>query len=396
MKYDFHTKLNRKGHDALALDSYPTYGTEVKEGFSEIPMWVADMNYPVLPEIQKAIQSRLDQPHFGYFNPDKDYYKSIINWQKTRNHVDCQMKNIHYENGVLGCLSSAIQAFTSPGEAILIHSPTYIGFTHVLNDLGRKIIHSPLYLDEKNIWRMDYENMDELCKKYHIHFAIFCSPHNPAGRVWVKEEIEKAMKVYQNNDCIVFSDEIWSDILLNGNKHIPTQSINEDARNRTIAAYAPSKTFSLAGLVGSYHIIYNSTLIDKILKSSKSTHYNSPNILSVYALKGAYSKEGEIWCDELCETLSHNINYAYDFILKHFKGVNVSKPQGTYMMYLDCTEYLSDKNVSFLSLLQKGIEAGVLWQDGRPFGKENTIRLNLALPEDTVKEAMERLKQYVF
>ena len=137
-------------------------------------------------------------------------------------------------------------------------------------------------------------------------------------------------------------------------------------------------------------------MIDKILKSSKSTHYNSPNILSVYALKGAYSKEGERWCDELCETLSHNINYAYDFILKHFKGVNVSKPQGTYMMYLDCTEYLSDKNVSFLSLLQKGIEAGVLWQDGRPFGKENTIRLNLALPEDTVKEAMERLKQYVF
>ncbi|MGM9947973.1 MalY/PatB family protein [Floccifex sp.] len=396
MNYDFHSKMNRKGHDALALDSYPTYGTKVKEGFSEIPMWVADMNFPTLPKIQESIQSRLNQPHFGYFNPSKDYYKSIIDWQKNRNQVNCQISNIHYENGVLGCLSSALQALTSPGEAILIHSPTYVGFTHVLHDLGRRIIHSPMYLDENNIWRMDYENMDALCKKYHIHFAIFCSPHNPTGRVWEKEEIEKAMEVYKNNDCIVFSDEIWSDILLNRHSHIPTQSINEDARNRTIAAYAPSKTFSLAGLVGSYHIIYNSSIMDKILKVSNSTHYNSPNILSVYALMGAYSREGEIWCDELCQVLSKNVNYAISFIQDNFKGIQVSKPQGTYMLYLDCSSYLNQHQMKLDALLQKGIEVGVLWQDGRPFQKEDTIRMNLALPFDCVQEAFDRLKQFVF
>ncbi|MDD7281578.1 MalY/PatB family protein [Floccifex sp.] len=396
MKYDFQTKLNRKGHDALALDNYPTYGTQVKDGFDVIPMWVADMNFPTFPNIQQTIQSRLNEPHFGYFSPSDAYYAAIQNWQKTRNNVEVEADAIEYENGVLGCLSSAVRAFTSSGEAILVHSPTYVGFTHVLEDLGRKIIHSPLYLDENGIYRMDYENMDKLCKEYHIHFAIFCSPHNPTGRVWEKEEIEKAMEVYRNNDCVVISDEIWSDILLNNNKHIPTQSISEDAQNRTIAIYAPSKTFSLAGLVGSYHIIYNKMLRDKVIKESSSTHYNAPNILSVYALMGAYSDEGQIWTDELCETLSNNVNYAYDFIKNNFQGVQVSKPQGTYMLYLDCSKYLKAHNMSIQDLLQKGIEVGVIWQDGTPFQKENTIRMNVALPTDRVKEAFERLKKYVF
>ena len=397
MKYDFTTKLNRKGHDAIALDMYPTYGTQVKEGFDVIPMWVADMNFTVLPTIQEAITSRLNEPHFGYFNlPDK-YFNAIINWQQTRNGVnDLKPEHINYENGVLGCVSSALRAFTSPGEAILVHSPTYIGFTHVFHDLGRKIVHSPLYLDENNIWRMNYEDMDQKIKENHIHFCVFCSPHNPTGRVWEKEEIEKAMEVYKKNDCVVVSDEIWSDIILQGNKHVPSHSVNEDAKNRTISIYAPSKTFNLAGLVGSYHVIYNPTLKDKVIKESSSTHYNSANILSVYALQGAYQQEGQEWVNELNETITNNVNYAYQFILEHFKGVSLSKPQGTYMLYLDCTDYLKEHDMTMDALLQKGIEVGVIWQDGRPFEKENTIRMNLALPTDIVKEAFDRLKTYVF
>ena len=204
------------------------------------------------------------------------------------------------------------------------------------------------------------------------------------------------MKVYKENDCIVVSDEIWSDLILEGHKHIPTQTISEDARQRTIAIYAPSKTFNLAGLIGSYHIIYNKYLRDKVEREGTLTHYNSMNVLSMHALIGAYCKEGQEWLTELREVLTENVNYAYDFITKNFKGVKLSKPQGTYMLYLDCSDWLEAHGKTINELLKAGVEVGVIWQDGRGFAVDNTIRLNLAVPHSLVVEAMERLKKYVF
>ena len=288
MKYDFTTIMDRAGKDARAVDSMPMEGVEIKPGFSKIPMWVADMNFATVPTIQEAIIERVKHPAFGYFSLRDEYFDSIIRWQNLRNGVEgLKAEHIGYENGVLGCVGAAVQAFTSPGEKILLHAPTYVGFTGTLGNLGREIVHSQLYRDQQGIWRMDYEDMDRLLKEHKIHFAIFCSPHNPCGRVWEREEIEKAMEVYRANDCIVVSDEIWSDIILTGHKHIPTQSVSEDAKNRTIAVYAPTKTFNLAGLVGSYHVIYNKYLRDRLDKMSNSLRYNHPNLLSMYALIGA-------------------------------------------------------------------------------------------------------------
>ena len=249
---------------------------------------------------------------------------------------------IGYENGVLGGVLSALKAFACPGDPVLLHSPTYIGFTGAIGSNGYKMIHSPLKKDAEGIWRMDYEDMDAKIKEHHIHVAVFCSPHNPCGRVWERWEIEKAMEVYKANDCVVISDEIWSDLILEGHHHIPTQSVSEDARNRTIAMYAPSKTFNLAGLVGSYHIIYNSYLRDRVLAASEKSHYNSMNVLSMYALIGAYRPEGYQWVDELRQTLTGNVTYACDFIKEHFPGVTPSRPQGTYMLFLDCEEWCKE------------------------------------------------------
>jgi hypothetical protein len=153
---------------------------------------------------------------------------------------------------------------TAPGEEILLHAPTYVGFTHVLENTGRNAVHSDLIRDEQGVWRMDYEDMDRKLKEHKIHLAIFCSPHNPTGRVWERWEIERAMEIYAKNDCVVISDEIWSDIIMPGFRHIPTQSVSEDAKQRSIAFYAPSKTFSLAGLIGSYHVVYNDRLRDRL------------------------------------------------------------------------------------------------------------------------------------
>ena len=305
-------------------------------------------------------------------------------------------RDIGYENGVLGCVSTAIQAFTAPGEKVLLHSPTYIGFTHVLEDTGRVAELSPLKKDADGVWRMDVEDMDRRLRTNHIHLAILCSPHNPCGRVWTRAELEQAMEVFRKNDCIVISDEIWSDILLNGNRHIPTQSISDDAKKRTIAVYAPSKTFNLAGLIGSYHIIYDTYLRDRLRRQSAMSHYNSMNVLSMHALIGAYKPEGHEWVDELNQVLSHNINYAVDVIQNSFDGIEVSKPEGTYMLFLHCEDYCKHHDLTIDELIRMGWDVGVAWQQGEPFHDPWGIRMNLALPYAKVVEAFDRLKQYVF
>ncbi len=402
-KFDFTKIIDRRGMDAIAVEMI---GRDVpwakapgapREGFSAIPMWVADMNFKTAPSITEAVIERARHPLFGYFSPSDAYYSAIIGWQKQRNGVDGLLpENIGYENGVLGCVCSAIHAFTSPGEKILLHSPTYIGFTHCLEDTGRVAELSPLVRDGDGVWRMDYEDMDRRLKQNHIHFAIFCSPHNPCGRVWEREEIERAMDVYRRNNCVVISDEIWSDIILNGHKHIPTQSVSEDARDRTIAVYAPSKTFNLAGLIGSYHIIYNGYYRDRLNAVSASTHYNEMNVLSMHALIGAYSQTGMDWTDELCGVLSGNINYACDFITEHFPGVSFARPEGTYMIFLHCEEYCRSKGITIDELIRRGWDVGVAWQQGAPFHDPWGIRMNFALPQSLVVEALDRLKEYVF
>ena len=401
MKYDFTTVMDRHNMDAIAVDGLSEDGTgspaKPKEGFDIIPMWVADMNFPTVPTVQEEIIKRTQHPAFGYFEPREEYFQSIIDWQTKRNGVEGLTKEaIGYENGVLGGVLSALKAFACPGDPVLLHSPTYIGFTGAIGSNGYKMIHSPLKKDAEGIWRMDYEDMDAKIKEHHIHVAVFCSPHNPCGRVWERWEIEKAMEVYKANDCVVISDEIWSDLILEGHHHIPTQSVSEDARNRTIAMYAPSKTFNLAGLVGSYHIIYNSYLRDRVLAASEKSHYNSMNVLSMYALIGAYRSEGYQWVDELRQTLTGNVTYACDFIKEHFPGITLSRPQGTYMLFLDCEEWCKEHGKTIDEVLKAGWDVGVAWQDGRPFFAEYGIRVNLALPLERVKEAFARIREYVF
>ncbi len=399
MKYDFTSILDRKGKDAIAYDMLGS-GTapgKPKEGFDAIPMWVADMNFPVLPTIQKAIIDRVNHPAFGYFRPTDEYFDSIIRWQETRNGVTgLKPEHIGYENGVLGGVISALNILCSRGDKVLLHSPTYVGFTSSLKNNGYDIIHSPLVKDENGVWRMDFADMEKKIVENQIHATVFCSPHNPCGRVWERWELEKAMALFEKYDVKVISDEIWSDIIRPGCKHIPTQSVSAYAHENTMAMYAPSKTFNLAGLVGSYHIIYNKTLRERIDKESSLSHYNSMNVLSMHALLGAYQPEGYEWADELCQVLAGNVDYACDYIEKNFPGVEVSKPQGTYMLFLDCTEWCKAHDTTVEQILHDGWDVGVAWQDGRAFHGPCHIRMNLALPLSRVQEAFDRLSKYVF
>ena len=401
MKYDFTSFIDRRGMDSIAVEppaaSPYRNGIELKEVDDHIPMWVADMNFPTVPSVAQAIITRTQHPLYGYFTPRDEYFDGIIQWHRMRNNVtELQREHIGYENGVLGGVVNALRVLCAQGDKVLLHSPTYVGFTGVLSNNGYQAIHSPLVRDEQGIWRMDYNDMDAKLKQHKIHAAIFCSPHNPCGRVWERWEIEKAMEIFRANDVYVISDEIWSDILLFGNQHIPTQSVSEDARDRVVALYAPSKTFNLAGLIGSYHIVYNKYLRERLRKQSSLSHYNSMNLLSMYAQIGAYSQEGQEWVDELCQVLSENVDYACQYIAQHFEGVEVSRPQGTYMLYLDCSQWCRIHGKTIDELQKAGYEAGVDWQDGRPFFLPDSIRMNLALPHARVREAFERLRKYVF
>ena len=401
MKYDFMSIMERRGMDATAVDgvgAVPGFAPNAPtEGFDVIPMWVADMNFPTCPTIPEAMIERAKHPAYGYFFPREEYFDAIIKWHETRNGVTGLTKEcIGYENGVLGGVISALNVFCSKGDNVLIHSPTYIGFTGCLSNNGYKMIHSPLIPDENGVWRMDFADMEQKIVEKKIHAAVFCSPHNPCGRVWERWEVEQFMKLCKKHDIIVVSDEIWSDILLDGHKHIPPQSVSEDARNRTVAVYAPSKTFNLAGLVGSYHIIYNKHIRERVEKESSLPHYNDMNVISMHALIGAYKPEGYEWTDELCQVLSGNVDYACKYIVEHFEGVKVSRPQGTYMLFADCTEWCEKHGKTIDEVEKAAWDVGVAVQDGRMFHGPCHLRFNLAVPFSRVQDAFERLDKHVF
>ena len=402
MKYDFTSIIDRHGKDSTAVEGIgrKIWGNEPdapKEGFDAIPMWVADMNFATCPSVPAAIIERAKHPLYGYFSASDVYYEKIIQWQTERNGFrDLKREYIGYENGVHGCVTSAVQTLTAPGDKVLLHSPTYVGFAADVEYLGRTSVYSPLKKDENGVWRMDYEDMDAKLKANNIHLAIFCSPHNPAGRVWERWELEKAMEIFEANQCFVISDEIWADITYTGHQHTPTLMVNDWAREHTVAVYAPSKTFNLAGLIGSYHIIYNKYLRDRVTAHGDATHYNEMNVLSMHALIGAYSDEGREWVSELLQVLEGNCKYACDHIRQHYYGVDVSMPQGTYMLFLDLTDYCRRTGKTLDQVIKAGWDVGVAWQDGRAFHGPCHIRMNLASPLSRIQEAFHRLDKYVF
>ena len=296
---------------------------------------------------------------------------------------------------MLGGVVSALNVLCSKGDNVLLHSPTYIGFTGALTNNGYNIVHSDLVKDEAGIFRMDFEDMEKKVTEKKIHVMIFCSPHNPVGRVWERSELEELSEFCEKHDITVIADEIWSDIILSGYKHIPVQSATEYLHENTAAMYAPSKTFNLAGLVGSYHIIYNKRLRERIVKESSLSDYNNMNVLSMHALIGAYSQGGMDWVDEMRSVINDNVELGTRFF-EGVPGATLSRPQGTYMLFPDFTDWCEEKGMTMDELEQACWKVGVALQDGRMFHGEHSLRINLALPTSYVKEAFDRLGKYVF
>ena len=396
MKYDFTTLPDRHGRDAIAVDGLGKgFAPDApRPGFDAIPMWVADMNFVCLPTIQQAVIERVQHPAFGYFDPTPEYYDSIIRWQSVRNGVTgLTAEAIGYENGVLGGVISALNCVCSKGDKILIHSPTYIGFTHCLTDNGYDIVHSPLVQDEADVWRMDYADMEKHLAEEHIHAAILCSPHNPCGRVWERWELEKAMELYKKYNVYVVSDEIWSDIILSGHRHIPTQSISEDARMRTAALYAPSKTFNITGLVSSWMAVKNPELRKGFYHWLEVNEFSSPVSFSVIGAEAAY-RNGEQWLDEMLEYVEYNIAFTRDYIARNIPGLSMVEPQASFLVWLDFRALHLCQDEIMRLLLDK---AHLALNDGTMFGPQGAgfARLNVGTPRCVLEKALDSLRRAI-
>ncbi len=364
----------------------PQYTDVPKEDV--IPMWVADMDFETAPSVIEALKERIEHPILGYSVLNERYVNAIAAWQKDHYGTEgIKEEHILYQNSVLGGLCSAISVYTQPGDWILTGQATYIGFQGSINNLGRKVAFSPLTKDENGIYRMDFEDMEKQIVEKCIPMMIFCSPHNPTGRVWEKWEIEKVVEICDKHNVFLFSDEIWADFMTDpASKHIPTQSVSERAKEISIAAYAPSKTFNLAGLIGSYTICYNPVINARIKRQGESTHYNNANVLSLAACTGAYEGGGE-YVDELMPYLRKNQEYIVNFFNSR-KGIDAYLPQGTYLLWVDIAECGKDVD----TVIDELKKVGVIVNDGRPFQGPTHLRINVACPYDSVVEACRRME----
>ncbi len=397
MKYnfDFETALLRKGHDSHVEDNAPV----PKDGLDYIPMAAADMAFIVCPAIVNKIKERLEHPIFGYFGarPETEkWWNCVIDWQKYRHGVELTKDMIGFQHGVHGGNVTALRIFARPGDRIMLHTPAYGTFIRNLKNLGYVMVESPLYLDENHVWRMDFEDMEKKIIEENIRTLLFCSPHNPTGRVWEKWELEKMAALCEKHAVKIVSDEVWSDLVFEGKKHIPLQTVSEYAKMNTIAMYAPSKTFNLASFNGSYHVIYDKWLQDRMAKEAQLTIYNKMHLLTLHAFQGAYSDEGKAWHKELVKVLETNAKYAVDYINEHFEGVDVAMSEGTYVIFVNNKEWMEKHGKTQDEMHKRAIEYGVGWQDGRGFGGMTHQRINLSQPTWRVKEAFDRLDKYVY
>lgn len=400
MKYDFETVIDRSKYHAMAIDGpglIPDVFPEAPDkGFSVIPLWVADMNFATCPTIPKAIEERVKHPLYGYFLYDQEFYGRIIEWQTRRNKVKgLTRENIGYINGVIGGVVTAANVLCTPGEKILINSPIYNGFERGLGNAGYELVSSPLIQGKDGLMRMDFADMERRIVQDKIHTMVFCNPHNPCGRVWTKEEMEQLLDLCEKYDVYVICDEIWSDLIMPGYQHIPLQSVSEAGRRRVIALYALGKTFNLSGMVASYYVIYNKRLRDLFSRQANMTFFNEMNVFTPAAFEGAYSPEGAEWVDELMQVISGNMDYVMERLSK-YDGIKCQKPQATYMLFVDFSQWCADRNMTVSELALAGNKIGVTWQDGSVFLDPNSIRMNVALPRPLLKEAFDRLDQYIF
>ncbi len=352
-----------------------------------LPLWIADMDFPTAPAIQTALQNYLQQTILGYHTLPEELFAAVINWQTKRHDYRLTKKEILFNSGVVPSMALAVQAFTKPGEAVLIHDPVYPPFAAVVRKNKRRLIRSQLKAAEK--LTMNFDQMEQLIIEENVKLFLLCSPHNPGGRVWSREELLHVGKLCQKHQVIVVSDEIHQDLVFAPQRFLTYHNAAPDFSEHALVLTSATKTFNLAGIKNSMVFIKNPALKKQFQKIQQQNQQHEINTLGIIGTQAAYT-HGEAWLEELLVYLQENIRFAAGFFREHLPKVSVMEPEATYLMWLDFSAYgLSD------SQLQKKMieEAGVVLNPGITFGPSGSqyMRLNLACPRSLLTQALERI-----
>lgn len=388
MKYDFETLIERKGTDCVKYDL--AQANHMPEDV--LSMWVADMDFKTAPEILQALHQRIDHGIFGYTEAGESYYQSVCSWMKKRFCMEIQPEWIVKTSGVVFAMAAAVQAYTEPGDAVLIQTPVYPPFRNTVENLHREVVENPLRLCGDH-YEMDFGDLENKLKTKSIRMMMLCSPHNPVSRVWRKEDLLYVLDLCEQYHVVLFSDEIHSDFVYQGYRHFPILSISEKAKNIAVMATAPSKTFNLAGLQCSNILIANPELRSRYQQVLKEIAYGGPNVLALTACQAAYDK-GEAWLTQLLEFLQRQCHTVNQYLTERLPQVKMIRPEGTYLLWLDFRSLgLSEDQLEKLI-----VQDARLWLDrGNMFGSagEGFERVNIACPESILSEALERLEKAI-
>jgi len=382
--YDFDQIIDRRG-SSKKWDNrlYLVDGTKPLS-----PLWIADMDFPIPDCVLSAIRTRLEHPILGYCDIDPRFSQSVAGWAERRWGVTgLQPEFVDCQNSAMGGVASALRTFTRPGDPVLIHLPDYTGFTYCALHTGCRLVGSPLVQDESGVFRMDFEDMERKITEEHIKCMIFCSPHNPTGRVWTGGELEQMGALCEKYGVSVISDEVWADFVYDPARYLPTATASGWLRQNTITVSGASKTFNLSGLHTAYSIVYDEGLRRLFRKRASESHYNSPNTLSVAALIGAYT-EGDQYVDELTAYIRTNMELAHSFISRDLPALRSCLPEGTYTMWLDFTGtgYSEEENIRRLG------KEGLMLSPGRDYNLSGWFRMNMACPRVQIEQALQALK----
>ena len=384
MNYDFDTVVNRKNTNAIKYD------LAKKRGKPEdaVSLWVADMDFPTAPCIQKAVAERAAHGIWGYSRPDNRYYDALKKWYKERHNFEVQNEWVVNTPGVCFALSTAVKAFTKEGESVLIQKPVYYPFFNIINSLQRKVVNSSLIL-KNNHYEIDFDDFERKIVQENVKMFILCSPHNPGGRVWTKQELQKISEICLAHNVLVVSDEIHSDITFGSNVHTVYGSLSEQALKNSIICTAPSKSFNLAGLQFSNIFIADEKLRKAFSEELDKTGYDEPSVFGIVAATAAYS-EGADWFDSVKSYIWENILFAKNYIEENAPQIKVLVPEGTYLLWLDFSKTgLSDSEIN-----DRVLNKAKVWLDrGSMFGKEGEKfqRINCATPRIILEDALKRI-----
>ncbi|WP_315037637.1 PatB family C-S lyase [Capnocytophaga sputigena] len=386
MDYNFDEVVCRKHTDALKLEALaPRWGrTDL------LPMWVADMDFKTPPFIVEVMKKRMECEVFGYTARPESWYEAIISWQARRHQWTITKEMISFVPGVVPALAMAVQAFTERGEKVMIQQPVYNPFAQVIRNNHRELVNCPLELKDGQ-YHINFEVFEEKIKGCKLF--LFCHPHNPGGRVWTREELQKVATICAQNNVIVVADEIHADLTLPPYQHIPFATVSEEAAQNSVVFASPSKAFNMAGLATSYAVIANPTLRRRFESYVEGNELAAGNVFAFNTVVAAYNK-GEEWLQQMLNYVQENVDEVIHYIEKYIPQLKVIVPQASYLVFID---------FSALQLSQKEIvalctdKAHLALNDGAIYGEEGKgyMRINLACPRSVVKQALIQLKEAV-